>query len=139
MTMTIAVLIACALAFGTKVFGYLIPPRLVEGERTMRISTLLPAALLAGLIVVQTFADGPQLVFDARIGALVVAALLLWRGAGFITVVVAGALTAALLRLAGLGLSRTNVTLVTLDSWWDSERWHPSPGVRFQPERGYPT
>lgn len=103
MTMTIAVLLACALAFGTKVVGYVIPPHLVEGERTMRVSTLLPAALLAGLIVVQTFASGPSLVFDARIGALIVAAALLWRRAGFITVVVAGALAAALLRLAGLG------------------------------------
>ena len=102
MTLTIAVLIACALAFATKAVGYAIPPRLVEGERTMRVSTLLPAALLAGLIVVQTVADGPRLVLDARLGALVVAALLLWRGAGFITVVIAGALTAALLRLAGL-------------------------------------
>lgn len=103
MTLTVAILIACALAFLTKVVGYVIPPRLVEGERTMRVSTLLPAALLAGLIVTQTFADGPSVVFDARIGALVVAALLLWRGAGFITVVIAGALAAALLRLAGLG------------------------------------
>ena len=102
MTLTVAVLIACALAFATKAIGYVIPPRLVEGERTIRISTLLPAALLAGLIVVQTVATGPELVLDARLGALVVAALLLWRGAGFITVVIAGALTAALLRLAGL-------------------------------------
>src|SRR5690606_1629630 len=46
MTLTVAVLIACALAFVTKIVGYVIPPRLVEGERTMRVSTLLPAALL---------------------------------------------------------------------------------------------
>jgi uncharacterized membrane protein len=101
--LTVTILVACLLAFGTKAVGYVIPPRLVEGERTMKVSTLLPAALLAGLIVVQAVADGPALVLDARVGALVVAALLLWRGAGFITVVVAGALTAALLRLAGLG------------------------------------
>lgn len=100
--MTIAILAACVLAFATKAIGYAIPPHLVEGERTLKISTLLPAALLAGLIVVQTVAAGPALVLDARLGALVVAALLLWRGAGFITVVIAGALTAALLRLAGL-------------------------------------
>jgi hypothetical protein len=101
--MTVAILLACLLAFATKAIGYAIPPRFVEGERTLHVSTLLPAALLAGLIVVQTVASGPALVLDARVGALVVAALLLWRGAGFITVVVAGALTAALLRLAGLG------------------------------------
>lgn len=103
MTLTVAVLIACALAFLTKIVGYVIPPRLVEGERTMRVSTLLPAALLTGLIITQTFADGQSLGIDARVGALLVAAILLWRGAGFITVVVAGALAAALLRLAGLG------------------------------------
>ena len=103
MTLTVAILIACALAFATKAVGYVVPPRLVEGERTMRVSTLLPAALLAGLIVVQAVADGPTVVLDARVGALVVAALLLWRGAGFITVVLAGAVTAALLRLIGLG------------------------------------
>ena len=103
MTLTVAILIACALAFATKAVGYVVPPRLVEGERTMRVSTLLPAALLAGLIVVQAVADGPTVVLDARVGALVVAALLLWRGAGFITVVIAGAVTAALLRLIGLG------------------------------------
>lgn len=100
--MTIAILVACALAFATKATGYVIPPRFVEGERTIRVSTLLPAALLAGLIVVQAVASGPALVLDARVGALVVAALLLWRDAGFITVVIAGAITAALLRLAGL-------------------------------------
>jgi hypothetical protein len=103
MTLTTAALLACAFAFATKLIGYVVPPRLVEGERTMRVSTLLPAALLAGLIVVQTVADGAALVLDARMGALVVAALLLWRGAGFITVVIAGAVTAALLRLVGMG------------------------------------
>ena len=110
MTLTTAVLIACALAFATKAIGYAIPPRLVEGERTMRVSTLLPAALLAGLIVVQTGADGPALVLDAPrplptagVGAQVGAQLLLWRGPAFVTVVFAGAVTAGLLRLIGIG------------------------------------
>lgn len=104
MTLTVAVLLACALCYLTKIVGYVVPARLVEGERTSRITTLLPVALLAGLIAVQTFAgeDG-SLVLDARLAALAVAALLLWRRANFLVVVVAGAAAAALVRLAGIG------------------------------------
>ena len=57
MTLTTAVLIACALAFATKAIGYAIPPRLVEGERTMRVSTLLPAD--------HALAAAPSALFDA--------------------------------------------------------------------------
>lgn len=104
MTLTIAVLLACALCYLTKIVGYLVPARFVEGERTSRITTLLPVALLSGLIAVQTFAgEGGRLVLDARLAALVVAALLLWRRANFLVVVIAGAAAAALVRLAGVG------------------------------------
>jgi len=104
MSLTVAVLLACALCFATKIVGYVVPGRLVEGERTSRVTTLLPVALLSGLIAVQTFAgDGGRLVLDARLAALLVAAVLLWRGANFLVVVIAGAAAAALLRLAGLG------------------------------------
>ncbi|MDO5502685.1 MAG: AzlD domain-containing protein [Actinomycetia bacterium] len=104
MTLTVAVLIACALCFGTKIVGYLVPASIVEGERISRITTLLPVALLAGLIAVQTFSgDDGALVLDARLAALAVAALLLWRRANFLVVVFAGALAAALVRLAGIG------------------------------------
>ena len=85
MTLTTAVLIACALAFATKAIGYAIPPRLVEGERTMRVSTLQGTAVdIVGRSEVLTQSTG--------------------RGeAGFITVVIAGAVTAGLLRLIGIG------------------------------------
>lgn len=103
MTLTVAVLIGCALCFGTKIVGYLVPGSLVEGERISRITTLLPVALLAGLIAVQTFAGAAgRLVLDARLAALVVAAILLWRRANFLVVVIAGAAAAALVRLAGI-------------------------------------
>ena len=63
---------------------------------------LLPAALLAGLIVLQTVGGaGGTFTLDARLAALGVAVLLLWRGANFLLVVAAAAVTAALLRLAG--------------------------------------
>ena len=103
MTLTVAVLLACALCFGTKIVGYLVPASIVDGERISRISTLLPVALLAGLIAVQTFGGDGGLVVDARLAALGVAALLLWWKANFLVVVIAGAAAAALVRLAGLG------------------------------------
>jgi hypothetical protein len=54
--------------------------------------------LLAALILVQTLGDGPRLVIDARAPALAVAAVLVWRRAPFLVVVLAAAATAALLR-----------------------------------------
>lgn len=96
------VLVACALAFVLKFSGFVVPARLLEGPRISRISALLPAALLSGLIVTQTFAgsDG-RVVLDARLAAVGVAGILLWRKANFLVVVGAAAATAALLRLAG--------------------------------------
>ena len=59
-------------------------------------------ALLAALVAVQTLTSGYRVVIDARVPALVVAAVALALRAPFIVVVVAAALTAAGLRAAGL-------------------------------------
>lgn len=103
MTMWGAVLLACAAAYGLKLAGYLVPPRWLEGERTSRVSALLPVALLAGLVVVQSVVDGGRLVVDARLAAVGVAVLLLMLRANFLVVVVAAAATAAGLRALGWG------------------------------------
>jgi branched-subunit amino acid transport protein len=68
-----------------------------------RLASLLPAALLAGLVATQTFGDGASLVVDARVvgvGAGLVAVLL---RAPFPVVVVIGAAAAALTRALGWG------------------------------------
>ena len=57
--------------------------------------------LLAALILTQTLGDGQHLVLDARVPALAVAAVLVWRRAPFLVVVLAAAATAALLRALG--------------------------------------
>ena len=57
--------------------------------------------LLAALILVQTLGNGHRLVLDARVPALGVAAVLVWRRAPFLLVVLAAAGTAALLRALG--------------------------------------
>jgi branched-subunit amino acid transport protein len=73
------------------------------GERTLpaltnRLLGLLAVPLLAALIAVQTLDGGRALVVDARLPALGVAALLVWRRAPFLVVVLAAAGTAAALR-----------------------------------------
>ena len=79
---------------------------LLAGDRTLRPAVtqaleLVPVPLLAALIAVQTLDGGERLVADARLPALGVAAVLVWRRAPFLVVVLGAAATAALLRLAG--------------------------------------
>lgn len=59
---------------------------------------LLAIPLLGALVAVQTLASGETLVLDARVPALGVAAVLVWRRAPFLVVVLAAAATAALVR-----------------------------------------
>jgi uncharacterized membrane protein len=93
-----AVLGACAACFVLKLGGYLAPHAWLERPRVVRVAGLVTVALLAALVAVQTLATGRSLQLDARVPALGVAALLLWRRAPFVVVVAAAAVTAALLR-----------------------------------------
>lgn len=102
MTMWGAVLLACGVCFVLKVAGYFVPARWLAGPVVARVSTLLPVALLAALVAVQSFTTtGGRLVVDARLAAVAVAVVLLWRKANFVVVVVAAAAVAALLRAVG--------------------------------------
>lgn len=75
---------------------------LVLGGRSLppkpaRFAEVVPAALLAALVVVATIADGESLVIDARAAGVAAAGVVLWRRAPFVVVVsVAIAVTAAL-------------------------------------------
>ncbi len=97
----ITVAIASLLCFGLKLAGHLLPERLLTEPRVARTAALVTAALLAALVAVQTFSDGRSLTVDARLPALAVAAVALWRKLPFIVVVLLAALTAAALRAAG--------------------------------------
>jgi hypothetical protein len=100
MTMWTAVLAAGALAFALKFLGYVIPARWLEGERTSRVTSALPIALLAGLVGVQTFTTRTgSFVLDSRAAAVAVALVALLLRAPFIVVVVLAAAVAAGLRL----------------------------------------
>ena len=94
----VLVLILAAGAYTFKVLGLVI-----IGDRSLppvleRCITLIPAALLAAIIMNETFAAGQHLRIDARaagVGAAVVAA---WRRAPLILVIVVGAAVTAVVR-----------------------------------------
>ena len=98
MTVWIAIIGASLIAFGLKFAGYTVPPVYLEKPRVSRVTTLLPAALLAALVVMQTFTIGSTLVLDARAAGLLAAIIALLLRAPFIVVVIAAAGTAAAFR-----------------------------------------
>jgi branched-subunit amino acid transport protein len=99
-TQWLAVILGAFAVFSWKYLGYLLPPKLLESKMLSRISGFLTIALLAGLVGVQSFMTDNKYVLDARLPAILVATILLYRKAPFIVVVIASAATAALLRLA---------------------------------------
>ena len=104
MTLWVAVVVASVASLLIKLAGYLVPDTWLAGERTQRVTTLLPVALLAALVVVQTVVGpGGSLVLDARIVAVGVAIVLLLLRANFLVIVLAAGATAALLRALGWG------------------------------------
>ena len=104
MTLWVAVIVASVASLLIKLAGYLVPESLLAGERTSRVTTLLPVALLAALVVVQTVVGpGGSIVLDARIAAVGVAVVLLLLRANFLVIVLAAGATAALLRAIGWG------------------------------------
>lgn len=96
------VLLACAAAYVTKIIGYLVPAAWLRHRLVTRISGMLTVALLAALVAMNTFSGDGGLSPDARLGALIAAAVALVLRAPFIVVVIAGAAAAAGLRMLGL-------------------------------------
>lgn len=90
---------ASLLCFGVKFVGYLVPSKLMDNPRIAYMSGIVTIGLLAALTAANTFASGEKVVFDARIGGLVAAAIALKLKAPFIVVVIVGAAATGLLRL----------------------------------------
>jgi branched-subunit amino acid transport protein len=94
-----AVLVTAVGCYLLKLAGLSVPPRVLERPLIERIADLIPVALLAALVAVQVFAQGHDLVLDARALGLGVAVVLLVLRAPFLVVVFGAALAAALVRL----------------------------------------
>jgi branched chain amino acid efflux pump len=96
-----ALLALSAVSYALKAAGPVLAGGRALGPRLTRMLDLVAVPLLAALILTQTVGDAHRLVLDARLPALAVAAVLVWRRAPFLVVVVAAAVTAALLRALG--------------------------------------
>ena len=86
-----------------KSVGHRVPEHALDNPRLVRIAALVTVSLLTALAVLQTLTSGNDIEFDARVPAIAVAALLLWRKAPFIVVVAVAAGVAAGLRALGWG------------------------------------
>lgn len=95
------VLGACAIAYLTKLSGYLVPETVLEQPWVNTVSAGMTVGLLTSLVVVNTAVTGTTLVVDARLAALLAAGIALWLKAPYVVVVLVGAVAAALTRLAG--------------------------------------
>ena len=92
------VLILAAGAYGFKVLGLV-----VIGDRRLpavleRCLDLIPAALLAALVMHETFGVGQALRVDARAAGVGAAVVVAWRRAPLILVIVTGAAVTAAVR-----------------------------------------
>lgn len=99
MTLWSIIIIASLGCLALKLSGYLVPPSLMEKPKPSRVANLLTVALLAALVATQTFGAGSEIVLDARVPAILLAAALFALRVPFILVIIAAAATAALLRL----------------------------------------
>jgi hypothetical protein len=97
--MWLAVLAGAAGCYALKLAGLSVPRRLLLNVRVERISTMLPIALLATLVAVQTFTTATRLVVDARAAGVAVALVAVLVRAPFLVVVAVAVATTAALRL----------------------------------------
>lgn len=97
MTWTVVLVLAGG-AYAFKVLGLV-----VIGDRSLpavleRCLGLIPAALIAAIVVSDTFSVGKHLQLDARAAGVGGAVLLAWKRAPFIVVILAGAGVTAIIR-----------------------------------------
>lgn len=100
-----AVLALVVGSYGCKLFGVAVLARLGDGDGSVggrlawfpAMAALIPAALFAALIAVQTLESDGALQLDARAAGVVAGAVAVWRKVPFVVVVIiAMAVTAAI-------------------------------------------
>lgn len=101
--MLIATIIVLAVGTYTiRLSGVLLRERLEFPESVQRLLPMAATALLAALAITAALMEGATFAGVARPAGVAVGALLAWRRMPFVVVVLAAAVTAALLRLAGV-------------------------------------
>lgn len=96
------ILLACLIAFATKLAGYLLPESWLENERVVALTAAMTIGLLGALIATNAVTRGHDVVLDSRVLAVIVALVALRLKAPFVVVVICGAASVALGRALGL-------------------------------------
>jgi uncharacterized membrane protein len=94
-----AVLLGSAGCYLLKLAGLSVPRRLLDDPRVRRVADLLPIALLATLVALQTLTVGTRLGVDARLAGVAAAFLAVLARAPFLVVVAVAVAITALVRL----------------------------------------
>jgi len=89
-----------AVSYALKAAGVLLLGSTSPRGRALDAVALLPPALLAALVAVQTVTDGQRVVLDARVAGLAFAGVAVWRRWPFTVVVIGAAAVTALVRWA---------------------------------------
>ena len=101
--MLIAAIIALAAGtYGMRLTGVLLRERLELSDRLQRLLPMAAVAMLAALAGTAALMADQAFAGVARPAGVAVGAVLAWRRVPFVVVVLAAAVTAALLRLAGV-------------------------------------
>lgn len=99
-----AILVLALGSYGCKLFGVAVLGRLARPDDSAEpgwptaMANLIPAALFAALVAVQTFDVDGSIRIDARAVGVAVAAVAVWRRLPFVLVVVLAMATTALIR-----------------------------------------
>lgn len=96
MSVWIVVLGTGLFAFALKFAGHLVPERWLASPRLQRVNALVPIALLSALVVAEGLVVKTRVVIDHRVAGLVAAFIALILRAPFPVVVLAAAITSAL-------------------------------------------
>ncbi|QIK76921.1 AzlD domain-containing protein [Nocardioides piscis] len=97
--MWLAIGVAAVGCYALKLAGLSLPERVLAHPVVARIADVIPVALLAALIAVQTWSSGASLTVDARTAGLTFALAALLLRAPFLVVVIGAAAVAAFVRM----------------------------------------
>jgi hypothetical protein len=94
-----AIIVTAVGCYLLKLAGLSVPESVLDRPYVRRLADLIPVALLAALVAVQTFSNGQSLTVDARVFGVGVAVVALLLRAPFLVVVIAAAVSTALIRM----------------------------------------
>lgn len=102
MILFVVILVLAAGTYGFRFAGVALRDRIALPDPVRRLLPIAAVTLLAALAATAALTDAGRFMGVARPAGVLVGAVLAWRRAPFVVVVVAAAVTAAGLRLAGV-------------------------------------